>query len=177
MVGLSKIVFMMQRRSMGKISEAETLVLFDYIRELGYENPEKLANWVREIIKNKEDFDKRFHVPAADSFFNRREDKFMLSRKAKILVENLCFLKPYMSCFGKSLESQREFQPYRILGGEKADKVTLEKKFDRLCRELLAEKERNERALANLEFFRSILLSDKIIDITEEKLEESNDGK
>ena len=160
----------MQRGIMGKISDAESLVLFDFIRELGYENPGKLANWVREIIKNKEDFDKRFHVPSADSFFNRREDKFMLSPEAKILVENLCFLKPYMSCFGKSLESHREFQPYRILGGEKTDKAALEKKFKRLKMELQAEKERNERAMANLEYFHSILLSDQPIDITEKKL-------
>ena len=155
---------------MEKNCDAETLVLFDFIRELGYENPEKLANWVREIIKNKEDFDKRFHVPSTDSFFNRREDKFVLSKKARILVENLCFLKPYMSCFGKSLESQREFQPYRVLGGEKTDKDVLEKKFERLRMELQAEKERNERAMANLEYFHSILVSDKPVDITEEKL-------
>ena len=170
MVGLSRIGFFDAWRIMERNCDAETLVLFDFIRELGYENPGKLANWVREIIKNKEDFDKRFHVPSADSFFNRREDKFMLSQEAKILVENLCFLKPYMSCFGKSLESQREFQPYRILGGEKADKEALEKKFERLRMELQAEKERNERAMANLEYFHSILVSDKPIDITEEKL-------
>ena len=167
----------MQRGIMGKISDAETLVLFDFIRELGYENPGKLANWVREIIKNKEDFDKRFHVPSADSFFNRREDKFMLSQEAKILVENLCFLKPYMSCFGKSLESQREFQPYRVLGGAKADKAALEKKFERLKMELQAEKERNERAMANLEYFHSILVGDKPVDITEEKLTKEKDAE
>ncbi|MBR4531614.1 hypothetical protein IKO70_04300 [bacterium] len=162
---------------MEKICDAETLVLFDFIRELGYENPGKLANWVREIIKNKEDFDKRFHVPSADSFFNRREDKFMLAPEAKILVENLCFLKPYMSCFGKSLESQREFQPYRVLGGDKADQAALEKKFERLRMELQAEKERNERAMANLEYFHSILVGDKLVDITEEKLVKEKDEK
>lgn len=155
---------------MGKNCDAETLVLFDFIRELGYENPGKLANWVREIIKNKEDFDKRFHIPSAERFFSRREDKFMLSPAAKVLVENLCFLKPYMSCFGKSLESQREFQPYRILSGEKVDIAALEKKFERLRMELQAEKELNERAMANLDYFHSILISDKPIDITEEKL-------
>ena len=170
MVVVGKSDFFDARRIMEKNCDAETLVLFDFIRELGYENPGKLANWVREIIKKKEDFDKRFHVPSTDSFFNRREDKFMLSKEAKILVENLCFLKPYMSCFGKSLESQREFQPYRILGSEKTDKEILEKKFERLRKELQAEKERNERAIANLEYFHSILVGDKPFDITEEKL-------
>jgi hypothetical protein len=101
----------------------------------------------------------------------------MLSQEAKILVENLCFLKPYMSCFGKSLESHREFKPYRILGGEKTDKAALEKKFKRLKMELQAEKERNERAMANLEYFHSILVSDKVIDITEEKLAKEKDAE
>jgi len=36
--------------------------------------------------------------------------------------------------------------------------------------ELQAEKERNERAMADLEYFHSILLSDQPIDITEKKL-------
>ena len=149
------------------------MVLIDLVRALGYKNPEKLANWIRDIIKNKEDFDKRFHVSGPERDFGRREEKFLLDADAVVLVENLCFLKPYMSCFGKSMEDSREFQPYRILAKEKGfNKAELERKYKRLRAELQAMKEESENALRELETFHTILLRGEPIDITKEKLVE-----
>ena len=128
--------------------KTDVMVLIDLVRALGYKNPEKLANWIRDIIKNKEDFDKRFHVSGPERDFGRREEKFLLDADAVVLVENLCFLKPYMSCFGKSMEDSREFQPYRILAKEKGfNKAELERKYKRLRAELQAMKEESENAL------------------------------
>ena len=147
------------------------MILIDLVRSLGYKNPEKLANWIRDIIKNKEDFDKRFHVAGPERDFGRREEKFLLDADAVVLVENLCFLKPYMSCFGKSMEDSREFQPYRILAKDKDfNKTELEKKYKRLRAELQAMKEESENALRKLEMFYAILFSGKPIDITKERL-------
>lgn len=151
--------------------KTDVMVLIDLVRELGYENPEKLSNWIRDIIKNKEDFDKRFHVSGPERDFGRREDKFMLDAEASILVENLCFLKPYMSYFGKSIDNTKEFQPYRVLAKEKEiDRAEVEKKYKKLCAELKALKEKSERALENLKVFHDILTSDEPVDITKEKL-------
>ena len=151
--------------------KTDVMVLIDLVRALGYKNPEKLANWIRDIIKNKEDFYKRFHVAGPERDFGRREEKFLLDVDAVVLVENLCFLKPYMSCFGKSMEDSREFQPYRILAKDKGfDKVELEKKYKRLHAELQAMKEESENALNELETFHAILMNGEPIDITKEKL-------
>lgn len=151
--------------------KTDVMVLIDLVRALGYKNPEKLANWIRDIIKNKEDFDKRFHVAGPERDFGRREEKFLLDADAVVLVENLCFLKPYMSCFGKSMEDSREFQPYRILAKDKGfDRKELERKYKRLHAELQAMKEESEKALKELEIFHSILMNGEPVDITKKKL-------
>ena len=142
--------------------------LIDLVRSLGYEKPETLSNWVRDILKDKEDFARQY-VVEAKSEFGGRPEKFLVNSKAKILVDNLCLLKPYLSLFEKSTNDEKALSVYRHL--KKGDyKTKFDVKYLRLQKKLRVTKLINDTAIENLSPFSKVLTAQANIDITSQSL-------
>jgi len=62
--------------------KSKNIALTDLVKNLGYENPRKLSNQIRDILKEKEDFKERYIVDERDSELYRPE-KTIVSRKAE----------------------------------------------------------------------------------------------
>lgn len=92
------------------------LAITELVRQLGYDEPTKLANAVRDVLKDKEDFDK-YIVEDNDNQTStaNRPEKTLVSPDAKTLVDNLCLLRPYNNIFGKSKDGKSESAPFRRL--------------------------------------------------------------
>jgi hypothetical protein len=67
--------------------KSKNIALTDLVKKLGYENPRKLSNQIRDILKEKEDFKERYIVDERDSDLYRPE-KMIVSRKAETLVDS-----------------------------------------------------------------------------------------
>ncbi len=150
-----------------------TISLTDLIRELGYQDVSGLRNWIRGIIKDKEDFNKRFSPQ--HNGIGRRPEKFLVynNRETRVFVDNLCFLKPYMSFFSKCTEYSKQFSPYLILkNGHHLDDFCDKK--DKLIKKLQRNKEVSIEAIKDFENFITILENNEFIDITRESIKNLN---
>lgn len=143
------------------------IALIDLVKELGFENYKDLNNKVRDDLKSKEDFEKRFIV-------NHKEDnpdKIIVTEDARILVDNLCILKPYKSFFENAPKgSAHECPAYRQLKSPKGWK--LKDRSKKVKTNLELKKKGIEEALIQLSKVTAVLCSDDPIDITTDSLRE-----
>jgi tetratricopeptide (TPR) repeat protein len=154
------------------------IALTDLVRQLVSEKHEanELSKWIRGIVKGdknkkgREDFEDRFIVEYHG--YNRRPEKLMMvnNREARIFVENLCILKPYMSLFGRETSDSKKFPAYQQL--KLCDKNNLLIEAQKLKDRLDLEKRINEDALRALPKFVAVLRSNHSIDITTTSLKE-----
>jgi len=148
------------------------IALTELVKNLGYERPSALSNWVRDIVKNKEDFYKKFSIEQKkEGRADGRDEKFRVTSDAKIFVDNLCILKPYKSFFEKSNDNTSSYSPYQALkkGNHKKNLLI---KAQKVKAKLFFEKQRNENALKELSKLVSVFEYHDEIDITTVSLRE-----
>lgn len=148
----------------------QPLALTDLVRQLGYDEPTKLANAVRDVLKDKEDFDK-YIVDDNDAGIGaaNRPEKTLVSPDAKTLVDNLCLLRPYNNIFGKSKDGKSESAPFHRLKS-KSDRTKLEKKVQAFRKEFEMRISRSKQTLKALPKFASLFLSKQKIDLEHDSL-------
>ena len=89
------------------------LAITELVRQLGYDEPTKLANAVRDIIKDKEDFDK-YIVEDNDNQTStaNRPEKILVSPDAKTLVDNLYFVTSLQLNLWQKQAGKRRVRPF-----------------------------------------------------------------
>lgn len=87
----------------------DAIALTDLVKKLGYRNHGALANKIRDILKDKEDFAK--YLLKTDKEYGR-DEKVQVYAEAEILVDNLAILAPYVKLFGVA-ESKEQYTPLR----------------------------------------------------------------
>ena len=143
--------------------------LIEMVRSLGYLQPSKLSNWVRDIIKNKENF-KRFMVTEEKlGRQDARPEKFLVSSDAETLVDNLCILKQFKGFFPTKSNNPKEYPAYSLLKNSRLNlspDISAEKIFKRL-----EDEERiNKKAQKSLSRFHHILKNEMPINIEQNSL-------
>jgi hypothetical protein len=150
-----------------------SIALTDMIKSLRYRDYAMLANKIRDIIKDKEDFNK--YVIDEDKVSARadgRPEKFCVSNDCEVLVDNLAILMPFHSVFGKAKTGEKNsYMPLRILKNPKSRNV--------LKDALIEQRQRFERSLAKTQrnlneipIFAAAVLTDLSIDIEKQSLRE-----
>jgi tetratricopeptide (TPR) repeat protein len=149
--------------------KTKEIVLIDVVKKLGFEGYKALSNWVRDIIKSKEDFNK--FIDQQDDSYNRPE-KIIVKGEARTLIDNLCILKPYMRLFEKVTvtDESNHFSAYRQL--KSSSKSGLKTRSEKLKIDLELKKKGIEEALIQLPKVTAVLCSNNPIDITTDSLRE-----
>ena len=140
----------------------------ELVKDFGFEGYKALSNWVRDIIKSKENFEERFIVQQDDTY--NRPEKIIVTEEARTLIDNLCILKPYMRLFEKVIYDTDHFSPYRQL--KSSNKSGLKTRCEKLKTDLEAKKKAIEEALIQLPKITAVLCSNNPIDITTDSLRE-----
>ena len=144
------------------------IALTELVKDLGYEEPGKLSNKIRDIIKDKEDFSDRFSIPTKLSGRkDGRPEKHMVKEEARVFVDNLCILHLYKGLFKKA--SLKTYSPYRCLLNN-GQNTSMRTRIQQHKRSLEIEKSRSEDALEQLPRFSALLEDNKPIDITSQSL-------
>lgn len=89
----------------------DAIALTELVKKLGYRNHKELANKIRDILKDKENFSK--YLIATDKEYGR-DEKVQVTAEAEILVDNLAILAPYVKLFGVA-DSKEQYTPLRYL--------------------------------------------------------------
>ncbi len=161
------------------MSEKE-IVLSKLIKDLGFDEPKALNNWIRNIMVDKKMENKEFYKIFTNykniepEYRYRCDDVFKVKEEARTFVENLCILKPYFYLFGRASPQSREncesspnteFPPYELL--KKGDyKYDLAGRHKTLKEKLELQKKRDENSLKGLSKIVAVFNSNKKIDIT-----------
>lgn len=145
------------------------VLLKTMIENLGFEDGPsgKLSNWVREILKNKENF---------SQYIAEKKHKTApveLYVEAETLVENLCTIYPFKRLFERNgkRDNDKEYGPYRDLRNGNHHRY-LGEKASFFQKEFIIEKEQNTNALVNLKRFVTALQRNTEIDITKESIQD-----
>ncbi|GGP75109.1 tetratricopeptide repeat protein [Shewanella ulleungensis] len=151
----------------------QSIALTDMVKNLGYRDYAILANKIRDIIKEKEDFNK--YITEEINTFTRadgRPEKFCVTSESKIFVDNLAILMPFHSVFGKAKTGEKNsYTPLRILKSPKnrsALKDSLIEQKQKFERNLA----KTQRSLTEIPMFASAVLIDSSIDIEKQSLRE-----
>lgn len=151
----------------------KSMQLSELVKNLGYENHKSMSNWVQNIIRNKENFKKYIFKP--DKPNGRQDAKseiFYIREDAKILVDNLCFSKPYIQAFfKKAQENSNELPIYQVLKNG-VDKNTFDIQVQKLQNKLISKRKINEKAINQIPQFISAIKKKESIDITKERLKD-----
>ncbi|BBL90685.1 hypothetical protein VroAM7_33380 [Vibrio rotiferianus] len=92
--------------------KTQPVALTDLVKSLGYENSAPLSNKIRDILKNKEDF-KRKYIIDEEVLSGGRPEKTLVSPDAKILVDNIAIIQQYSTTlFGKASPDDSSVLPY-----------------------------------------------------------------
>lgn len=89
----------------------DAIALTELVKKLGYRNHGALANKIRDLLKDKEDFAK--YLITTDKEYGR-DEKVQVTTEAEILVDNLAILAPYVKLFGVA-ERKEQYTPLRYL--------------------------------------------------------------
>lgn len=142
--------------------KSKNIALTDLVKNLGYENPRKLSNQIRDILKEKEDFKERYIVDERDSDLYRPE-KMIVSRNAETLVDNLIILSEFSGLFPRGAKGKHT--AYKTLLGGVDDK-SFEAKVIKHNNVIRNEINRSEKCLKKLPHFYNAITSVKALDIT-----------
>lgn len=96
--------------------------------------------------------------------------RVIAKEEARVFVDNLCILKPYMRLFEKVIYDTDHFSPYRQL--KSSNKSGLKTRSEKLKTDLEAKKKAIEEALIQLPKITAVLCSNNPIDITTDSLRE-----
>ncbi len=143
------------------------IALTDLIKGLGYKDHGPLANKIRDLLKEKENF-KKFIVDGKKGY--GRDEKFIVTKDATTLVDNLAILEPYVKLFGIG-DSRSQYTPLRSLKDPK-QRSNLKLDTSKFEAKLRKDLERSETALKQLPRFIQCLSNAKEIDITKDSLRE-----
>lgn len=89
----------------------DAIALTELVKKLGFKNHGALANKIRDLLKDKEDFSK--YLITTDKDFGR-DEKVQVFAEAEILVDNLAILAPYVKLFGVA-GSKEKYMPLSYL--------------------------------------------------------------
>lgn len=143
----------------------DAIALTDLVKTLGYRNHGALANKIRDILKDKEDFAK--YLLKTDKVYGR-DEKVHVNAEAKILVDNLAILAPYVKLFGVA-ENKEQYTPLRYLASRNnRDNIRPKAiKFDVKVRNDIR---RSNETLRQLPVFVTAIVEASEIDITKDSL-------
>lgn len=87
------------------------IALTDLVKKLGFKHHRELANKIRDLLKEKEDF-KKFIIEEKNKTgrADGRDEKVQVSADAEILVDNLAILAPYVKLFGVAA-NKKQYTP------------------------------------------------------------------
>lgn len=142
----------------------ETTPITEYVEKLGYKNSGQLANRIRDLLKDKEDFDK--YLVDED-----RPEKMRLRNEGKILVDNLAILLQFTRLFGTAEKGSDCYLPYKFLKSN-FDKQEFSANIYKQRSSLKAAIFRSNESLKNIAVFANSLLTRDSFDITKESLRE-----
>ncbi|RBP84718.1 hypothetical protein EBI01_03910 [Marinomonas rhizomae] len=149
----------------------KSIALKDMVKELGYENIDSLSNQIRDILKDKEDFKKRYVIDESMDVRSRQE-RFLVSNDAETLVDNIAIIQQYSNLFGKAPEGEKWKLPYyhQLKNGvdEKSFKKNIHKQMDKLNSNL----NRTKRSLKSLPIFSNTVLNNPKLDIRDTSIRE-----
>ncbi|WP_207261912.1 hypothetical protein [Desulfovibrio sp. Huiquan2017] len=137
--------------------------------ELNY-NPKEISQWIQNILQEREDFKLKYVLTPRKERGTGRAPETLIHEDARILINNLCVLKPYTKLFPQN-PSDSELKMYQDLR-DGSFKRYIDRNVVKLKNKLVAYKEFNNNALANLEPFYAALKEVDAIDIEKESLEE-----
>ncbi|MBU1310256.1 MAG: tetratricopeptide repeat protein [Gammaproteobacteria bacterium] len=143
----------------------DAIALTDLVKKLGYRNHGALANKIRDILKDKEDFAK--YLLKTDKVYGR-DEKVQVSAEAEILVDNLAILAPYVKLFGVA-ESKEQYTPISYLANPNK-RVKIRKDMHKFENKIRADIKRSNETLSLFpKFVRSILNAGEL-DIAKDSL-------
>lgn len=143
----------------------DAIALTELVKKLGYRNHKELANKIRDILKDKEDFSK--YLIATDKEYGR-DEKAQVTTEAEILVDNLAILAPYVKLFGVA-ENKEQYTPLRYLASRNNQDNFKPKaiKFDVKVRNDIR---RSNETLRQLPMFVTAIVKASEIDIKKDSL-------
>ena len=148
----------------------DTIALTDLVKLLGYKDYSKLSNPIRDILTDKEDFNK--FVVDDRQYTRGKQEKFTVKIEAKILVENLILIRQFPSLFGKAPEKEPHvLTSYKDLKNGLDGDLFQQKvlKQEDLHRQKIV---LSKKCLKDLPIFASAILNYGRIDITKVSLKE-----
>jgi len=140
--------------------KSKNIALTDLVKNLGYENPRKLSNQIRDILKEKEDFKERYIVDERDSDLYRPE-KTIVSRNAETLVDNLIILSEFSGLFPRGAKGKHTAYKTLLSG---VDDKSFEAKVIKHNNVIRNEINRSEKCLKKLPHFYNAITSVKALD-------------
>jgi len=145
--------------------------IVEIVEKKGYKYEKNIGTWIQGILRKKEDFEDYI---VETEMHQDKNAIFKIVDDGVILVENLYFLYPYKSLFGRATGKSDKFFPlYNNL--KTGDfKSSFEQKIVKKKVLLDRETKRNLKAISGIEVFYTVLKNiadnDNSIDITKESL-------
>nr|WP_321270018.1 hypothetical protein [uncultured Tolumonas sp.] len=146
----------------------KSVALTDMVISLGYENSGPLSNKIRDILKSKEDFKKRYVVEETGSL--GRPEKFLVSEDAKTLIDNIAIIQQYSMLFGKAPIGENMVLPYYRELRAGIDKETFKKNVFAQTTKLNQSISRSRESLENLPIFAKVILETSKLDICDKSI-------
>lgn len=159
----------------------EPVAITEYVKKLGYEDSGKIANRIKGILDDKENFKDYLFKEERD--YSTRPEKARINHDGKILVANLAVLTQFQLLFGRAerkedcggkKEKSTVYPPYRYLKKDinKSDFTTKVLQFSK--KHNLSIRRANE-SIKNLSIFANSILTKNNFDITQESLRDLMD--
>lgn len=146
----------------------DDIALTDLVKQLDFKEHSRLANRVRDILKNKEDW-KKYLVKKSPHY--GRPEKIYIKQSDKTLVDNLCILCQFNGLFGKAIDNPNEHSPYRVLKKSLSESI-VRGEYSKQRSSLIKVLDKTNDALELLDVFFNTLRVHESIDITSQSLSE-----
>lgn len=145
------------------------IALTDLIKSLGYKDHGLLANKIRDLLKEKEDFKKVIvEAKKGSGRADGRPEKFMVTKDATTLVDNLAILEPYVKLFGIA-DTESQYTPLKCLRDSK-QRSNLKDNASKFEAKIRRDLVRSETALKQLPRLIECFTNTDVIDITKDSL-------
>ncbi|WP_024870565.1 tetratricopeptide repeat protein [Tolumonas lignilytica] len=142
----------------------KSVALTDMVISLGYKNSSQISNRIRDILKEKEDFKKRYVVDEKKGSYGRSE-KFLVSEDAKTLVDNIAIIQQYESLFSRASTGETNMLRYYRELRAGIDKETFKENVFTQTTKFNQYISRSKESLENLPIFAKVILETSKLDI------------
>ena len=147
------------------------IALTELVKKLGYKEPQKLANKIRDILKEKEDFSRFLVEDVKDKAReDARDEKQLVIHDSEILVDNIALLFGFSGLFGRAKTGDKSTYPAYQNLKKGTDEQSFKKKLQNQKNKLSGNIQKSKEALEALPLFGSAVLSQERIDITKDSL-------